>query len=102
MRVDMLLPRIVYEKTQKVEFTYETVRQQLIDGMDQTNDFDRRILTGLDEMIAKQHELFESYQLGEFSSQLMTFVWSSFCDWYIETSKQISSPMTDYGHDLHD
>lgn len=74
---------------------YEVVRKQLIDGMIQTNDFDRWILAGLDEMISKQHELFESYQLGEFSSQLMTFVWSSFCDWYIETSKQISSPMTD-------
>gem|GEM_PF-1501469 len=46
-------------------------------------------------MVVKQHELFESYQLGEFSSQLMQFVYHSFCDWYIETSKQISSPMTD-------
>ncbi len=89
-----VVTKIVWEDT-KTEFTYEVVRQQLIDGMSQTNDFDRWILTGLDEMISKQHELFESYQLGEFSSQLMTFVRSSFCDWYIETSKQISSPMTD-------
>jgi valyl-tRNA synthetase len=89
-----VVTKIVWEDA-KTEFTYEVVRQQLIDGMDQTNDFDRWILTGLDEIITKQHELFESYQLGEFSSQLITFVWSSFCDWYIETSKQISSPMTD-------
>jgi valyl-tRNA synthetase len=63
--------------------------------MDQTNDFDRWIISGLDELITNYHELLTSYQLGEASNQLMQFVWSSFCDWYIETSKQISSPMTD-------
>jgi valyl-tRNA synthetase len=89
-----VVTKIVWEEA-KTEFTYEIVRQQLIDGLSQTNDFDRWILTWLDEIIIKQHELFESYQLGEFSNQLMMFVRSSFCDWYIETSKQISSPMTD-------
>jgi valyl-tRNA synthetase len=79
----------------KQEFVYETVRQTLIDGFGQTNDFDRWILSGLDELITNYHELLTNYQLGEASSQLMTFIYSSFCDWYIETSKQISSPMTD-------
>lgn len=89
-----VVTKIVWEDS-NTEFTYEAVRQQLIDWLDQTNDFDRWILTGLDELITKQHELFAMYQIGEFSSQLMTFVWSSFCDWYIEISKQVTSPMTD-------
>lgn len=89
-----VVTKIVGEES-KTEFNYEQVRQELIQGIDQMNDFDRWIISGLDELIIKQHELFKTYQIGEFSSQLMQFVRNSFCDWYIEISKQVNSPMTD-------
>jgi len=79
----------------EVEYNYEAVREQLINSLDQTNDFDRWILVGLDGLITKQHELFATYQIGDFSQQLINFVRNQFCDRYIETSKQIHSPATD-------
>jgi valyl-tRNA synthetase len=48
---------------------------------------DRWILSRLQAVTAEVTRLLEEYQLGEAGRQLYEFVWSEYCDWYIEASK---------------
>lgn len=48
---------------------------------------DRWILSRLNHLIADVTDLFESYQYGEAGRRINDFLWSEFCDWYIEASK---------------
>ncbi len=48
---------------------------------------DKWILTRLDETIGEVTAHFEDYDLGLAAQKIYDFVWSEFCDWYIELSK---------------
>ncbi|NOZ05503.1 MAG: valine--tRNA ligase [Chloroflexi bacterium] len=48
---------------------------------------DRWILSRHNRLIRKANRLIESYQFGEAGRQIYDFLWSEFCDWYIEMSK---------------
>ena len=48
---------------------------------------DRWILSRLQRVTTEVTELMERYQFHEAGRHLHEFVWSEFCDWYIETSK---------------
>ncbi|MGB9694480.1 MAG: valine--tRNA ligase [Caldisericaceae bacterium] len=48
---------------------------------------DRWFLSRLNRMIKREVELLSDYNLGDASRELYDFVWSDFCDWYIELSK---------------
>jgi valyl-tRNA synthetase len=48
---------------------------------------DRWILSRLNRLIKNVNRLFESHQYGEAGRQINDFVWSEYCDWYIEASK---------------
>jgi valyl-tRNA synthetase len=48
---------------------------------------DRWILHRLNEKIQDLTEALETYRFDEYSKQLYEFVWSEFCDWYIEIAK---------------
>lgn len=48
---------------------------------------DRWIVHRLNETIQKSTEALESYRFDEYSKQLYEFVWSEFCDWYVEMVK---------------
>jgi valyl-tRNA synthetase len=48
---------------------------------------DRWILSRLNRLIINVDRLFESHQYGEAGRQINDFLWSEFCDWYIEASK---------------
>jgi valyl-tRNA synthetase len=48
---------------------------------------DRWIVSRLQAVTVDVTRLLEDYQLGEAGRQLYEFVWSEYCDWYIEASK---------------
>jgi valyl-tRNA synthetase len=48
---------------------------------------DRWILSCLNRLIENVDRLFESHQYGEAGRQINDFLWSEYCDWYIEASK---------------
>jgi valyl-tRNA synthetase len=48
---------------------------------------DRWIVSRLNRLIGEATELFESHQYGEAGRRINDFLWSEFCDWYIEACK---------------
>jgi valyl-tRNA synthetase len=48
---------------------------------------DRWIVSQLNRLIRSVRELMENFQFGEAEQQIYDFVWSKFCDWYIEIAK---------------
>jgi valyl-tRNA synthetase len=56
---------------------------------------DRWILSRLNRLIGDVTGLFDSYQYGEAGRRINDFLWSEFCDWYIEACK---IPL--YGHNI--
>ena len=45
------------------------------------------IVSRLNQLIADATALFDSYQYGEAGRRIKEFLWSEFCDWYIEACK---------------
>ncbi|MDY7079647.1 MAG: valine--tRNA ligase [Chloroflexota bacterium] len=60
------------------------IDQSLISNLQLT---DRWIISRLNRLIQSVTRLFESYQYGEAGRQINDFLWSEYCDWYIEASK---------------
>ena len=48
---------------------------------------DRWILSRRAQVVAHAHELVAGYHLGSYAQMLYEFVWSEFCDWYLEIAK---------------
>ncbi|MFO7773636.1 MAG: valine--tRNA ligase [Dehalococcoidia bacterium] len=48
---------------------------------------DRWIDSQLNRLIKNVNELMQGFQFGEAEQQIYDFVWSKFCDWYIEIAK---------------
>jgi valyl-tRNA synthetase len=48
---------------------------------------DRWIVSRLNRLIAEVTELFDAYQYSEAGRRINDFLWSEFCDWYIEACK---------------
>ncbi|NLW60240.1 MAG: valine--tRNA ligase [Firmicutes bacterium] len=48
---------------------------------------DRYILSRLQRVTAAAETMFKRYDLGGFANLLYDFIWSEFCDWYIEMAK---------------
>jgi valyl-tRNA synthetase len=48
---------------------------------------DRWITSRLNRVIGEVTDLFDSYQYGEAGRRINEFLWSEFCDWYIEACK---------------
>ena len=48
---------------------------------------DRWIISRRNHTVAEVSRLLEQFHLGEAGRTLQEFVWSEFCDWYIEASK---------------
>jgi valyl-tRNA synthetase len=48
---------------------------------------DRWIVSRLNRLITEATQLFDSYQYSEAGRRINDFLWSEFCDWYIEASK---------------
>ncbi len=54
----------------------------------QLSDADRWILTRLSETIEQTTQALGDYRFNEAAGTLYAFTWNSFCDWYIELSKE--------------
>lgn len=52
---------------------------------------DKWILTRLNRVVKEVNENFDKYELGIASGIIYDFVWSEFCDWYIEFTKPVLS-----------
>jgi valyl-tRNA synthetase len=48
---------------------------------------DRWILSRYSRIVSQVTQMLEDYQLGEAGKVLQEFVWSEYCDWYIEAAK---------------
>ena len=48
---------------------------------------DRWIVSHLNRLMKSVAELMEDFQFGEAEQQIYDFIWSKFCDWYIEIAK---------------
>jgi valyl-tRNA synthetase len=48
---------------------------------------DRWILSRVNHLVARVNQLLEDFQFGEAERLIHDFLWSEFCDWYIELSK---------------
>ncbi len=59
-------------------------KNELPDRLEQE---DKWILTRLNRMIREVTENMEAYELGVASAKVYDFIWSDFCDWYIELAK---------------
>ncbi|PKL15115.1 MAG: valine--tRNA ligase, partial [Spirochaetae bacterium HGW-Spirochaetae-6] len=58
-------------------------------GLDKTrfNDWDKWILMELDAAILKIRDYLDTFRFSEAANELYHFIWSKFCDWYLEVSK---------------
>ena len=52
-----------------------------------THREDRWIVSRLDRTIAEVNQSLENFELGDAQQKLYDFIWSDFCDWYIEMAK---------------
>jgi valyl-tRNA synthetase len=50
---------------------------------------DRWILSKVERLTADIEDLFANYQLGEAGRRIYEFLWSEYCDWYIESTKVV-------------
>jgi len=60
------------------------------EGIDPTPEMDpadRWILSRYHRLVGEVQRLLAGYQLGEAGRQIYDFVWSEYCDWYIEMTK---------------
>jgi valyl-tRNA synthetase len=49
---------------------------------------DRWLLSRLAQLTTETSRLMEDYQFGEAGRQLYEFIWSEYCDWYLEVAKR--------------
>ncbi|HFD38831.1 MAG TPA: valine--tRNA ligase, partial [Anaerolineae bacterium] len=56
-------------------------------GIEHWELVDRWIVSRLNRLIGEVTTLFDSYQYGEAGRRINDFLWSEFCDWYIEACK---------------
>jgi valyl-tRNA synthetase len=62
-------------------------RSLLEPGAVKLNDIDRWIRHRLDSAAAAAREALEGYRFNEAAQAVYEFIWSDFCDWYIEAAK---------------
>lgn len=55
---------------------------------------DRWILTSFNETAARVTEDLDKFELGDAADAVYNFIWSSYCDWYIELAKKRSTRPT--------
>jgi valyl-tRNA synthetase len=62
------------------------ISTELLDVRDRSLP-DRWIVSRLNHLVAEVTALFDSYQYSEAGRRISDFLWSEFCDWYIEACK---------------
>ncbi len=80
---------------QPARLDLEVLRQYIKDNQDKLNDFDRRILNGVDELIINTDRQFDAYTFPQSADEIVKFIWNNFCDRYIEIAKIQKNDFTD-------
>lgn len=65
----------------------EKLKVESSSGLQAANLPDRWILARLNQTIADVRRLNDEYQYGEAGKLIYDFIWSDYCDWYLEMSK---------------
>jgi valyl-tRNA synthetase len=73
----------------------ETGEQGIMRPTENLSLADRWILSRLEEVTAEIDDMMERFQLGEAGKRLYDFIWSEYCDWFIEASKVAMNEGTD-------
>ena len=74
------------------KFVMMNLDEQLIEKYKYSNDYslaDKWILNKLNNVVSEVTNNFEKFELGVGLSKIYDFIWTEFCDWYIELSKTV-------------
>lgn len=85
------------ESAEKADFKIDllVLQSYILDHMDMLNDFDKRILNGLDDLIVLTQKSYEQYAFTQSIDDSIKFTWNNFCDRYIEIAKIQRHELTD-------
>ena len=61
--------------------------KEIPDGLGELNAADKWILAKLNSVVAEVRKNLDKYEIGLALAKLYDFVWSDYCDWYIELTK---------------
>ncbi len=83
--------RFIYIKTIEqnpdITFDYQLLADDIKANVDKLNDFDKRILWKIYDLIVEWEKFMDKFMIWEFAQKILQTVWHDFCDWYIEISK---------------
>jgi valyl-tRNA synthetase len=66
---------------------FETLYRNFVPTIDGMNSPDRWIYAKLNQTLAAYHQAHENFRVNDITKQLYEFIWSDFCDWYLELMK---------------
>ncbi|MBR1747763.1 MAG: valine--tRNA ligase [Clostridia bacterium] len=61
--------------------------KEIPEGLGELNAADKWILTKLNNVVAEVRKNLDKYEIGLALAKIYDFVWSDYCDWYIELTK---------------
>lgn len=73
----------------------ELIGNDIQNNLDKCNDFDKRILHIINDLVELSQRSFEEYQFAEFGNRVINALRHDFCDRYIEITKIVKSDYTD-------
>ncbi len=84
--------RYVYTKSfsnidTDIVINYDLLYDDIINNLDKLNDFEKRIIYELDNVIEEVDKYMNKFMLWEAINKIVEFSWNKFCDWFIEISK---------------
>ncbi|MBO4652535.1 MAG: class I tRNA ligase family protein, partial [Lachnospiraceae bacterium] len=77
----------VWNASRFIMMNLEQVDMNAMIDMNALTDADRWILSKCNQLVADVTENLESFELGIAAGKIYDFIWSEFCDWYIEMVK---------------
>ena len=77
----------IWNASRFVLMNAENVEIKDIDDIKKLTSADKWILSELNSTVASVTKFMDKYEVGLAATRLYEFIWSQFCDWYIELSK---------------
>ena len=77
----------IWNASRFVLMNAENVEIKDIDDIKKLTSADKWILSKLNSTVASVTKFMDKYEVGLAATRLYEFIWSQFCDWYIELSK---------------
>ena len=77
----------IWNASRFVLMNAENIEIKNIDDIKKLTSADKWILSKLNSTVASVTKFMDKYEVGLAATRLYEFIWSQFCDWYIELSK---------------